>query len=87
MCSEKCCFVRFVVGTKLVYVVVRERERGVYCNELFSLRKAKVLGKRSCHFFTHKSALNVSKKKTKKKKKRKYCTEWRDERIHIRSAR
>ena len=41
------------------------RERGVYCNELFSLRKAKVWGKRSCHFFTHKSALNVSKKKKK----------------------
>ena len=60
------------------------RERGVYCNELFSLRKAKVWGKRSCHFFTHKSALNVSKKK---KKKKKYSIEWRDERIHIRSAR
>ena len=38
------------MATKLVYVVVRARERGVYRNELFSLRKAKVLGKRSCHF-------------------------------------
>ena len=66
-------------------MVVREREEYSVTN--FSLFvKAKVWGKRSCHFFTHKSARNVSKKK-KKKKKKKYYTEWRDERIHIRSAR
>ena len=67
-------------------MVVREREEYIVTNFSLFVRQ-KFGGKEvSCHFFTHKSALNVSKKK-KKKKKKKYYTEWRDERIRIRSAR